>query len=178
MPLRRPLLAAAASLVLLVGCDSGAPPVAPTAPATVVDGDPGAALAAGGSVQRRLERAAEGLLYTSESDYPFEYFEAPARLDGPLTVAGFRAAAGVPADSLVEELSLDAFFARHIELVDPADPAAQALVPEYERLKAVIRRSVDDARVFRVGRILIRCYLVGTDGDGRVVGLTTFAVET
>ena len=175
MRFRRALLAACLLPVsLLAAC---APDAAPTAPPP--GGPPVAtAVASGESIQRRLERAADGLLYTSESDYPFEYFAAAASADPPLTVAGFRDAVGVPADSLVEEISLDAFFARHIEAADPGDPVAQALVPRYERLKRTLERAVREPRVFRVGRVLIRCYVVGTDGAGNVVGLTTFAVET
>ena len=176
MPLRRTLLATCLLPVcLLAAC---APHAAPTAPAPPGSAPRVATMAGGESIQRRLERAADGLLYTSESDYPFEYFFTPATVEAPLTIASFREAVSVPADSAVEELSLDAFFARHIEAADPNDPAAQALVPRYERLKSTLERAVHDPRVFRVGRILIRCYVVGTDAAGNVVGLTTFAVET
>jgi len=84
----------------------------------------------------------------------------------------------VPAGEVVEARTLDDFFARHIERVDPNDAVAVALVPRYERLKRTIRTSVRDARVFRVGTIAIRCYVVGLDPWGNVVGLATTAVET
>lgn len=130
------------------------------------------------AVRRLLERAAEGLLYTSESDYPFTFYSQPARTSPPLTVGAFRHAAGVPADSLVEEVSLDAFFARHIERVDPSDPVAVALVPRYVALKLALRATVRDPRVFRVGRVAVRCYVVGVDAFGNVTGLETVAIET
>ena len=38
--------------------------------------------------------------------------------------------------------------------------------------------SVRGARVLRVGRIAVRCYIVGLDGGGNVVGLATTAIET
>lgn len=176
MPVRRALVPACLlSAALLAGCG---PDAAPTAPAPLPGGAAVATLAGGESIQRRLERAADGLLYTSESDYPFEFFAAPAAVDGPLTIASFRHAVGLAADSAVDEISLDAFFARHIEGADPNDPVAQELVPRYERLKSTLERAVRHPRVFRVGQILIRCYVVGTDAAGNVVGLTTFAVET
>lgn len=130
------------------------------------------------ATRRRLERAAAGLLYTSESDYPFDYVFFAADERPSLTEAAFRAAAGVPADSVVEERSLDDFFARHIERVDPADSVAVALVPRYRALKRTIRASVRGVRVFRVGQIAIRCYVVGIDARGNVVGLATTAIET
>lgn len=130
------------------------------------------------TVRLRLERASAGLLYLSESDYPFTFYHRPARTTAPLTIAAFRAAAGVPADSLVEEVSLDDFLTRHIERVDPSDSAALALVPRYRALKRALRETVRAPRVFRVGRIAIRCYLVGVDAFGNVTGLETVAIET
>jgi hypothetical protein len=129
-------------------------------------------------VRRQLERAADGLLYTSETDHPFAYVHRAGPAPTPLTVAAFRAAFAVPDDVAVEELSLDDFLARHIERVDPNDPVAVALVPRYRQLRETLRRSVRAARVFRVGRIANDCYLVGTDASDDVVGLATLAVET
>jgi hypothetical protein len=130
------------------------------------------------ATRHRLEEAAAGLLYTSESDYPFDYVFLAAAAAPPLDEAAFRAAAAVPAGEVVEARTLDDFFARHIERVDPNDAVAVALVPRYERLKRTIRTSVRDARVFRVGTIAIRCYVVGVDPWGNVVGLATTAIET
>ena len=130
------------------------------------------------AVRRRLERAAGGLLYTSESDHPFEYVFLAAELPGPVTGPAFHRAAGLADGTPVEERTLDDFFAGHIERVDPNDSAAVALVPRYRALKRTLATAVRGARVFRVGRVVIRCYLVGTDARGNVVGLATTAVET
>lgn len=130
------------------------------------------------ATRERLERAADGLVYTSESDYPFEYLFQPASIRGALTVARFRRAMRIHPAERVEQRSLNAFLARHIERVDPEDLAAQALIPRYEKLAATMRAALRDVRVYRVGTILIRCYLVGTDDAGNVVGLSTWAVET
>ena len=73
---------------------------------------------------------------------------------------------------------IDDFFARHIERVDPYDDVAVALVPRYRVLRETIRHAVREPVVFRVGRIAIDCYVVGTDWEGNVVGLTTVAIET
>lgn len=175
-----PTLAATALLAAVQGCTDrlAATEPAPRLALTQAAADAQGTAFARDATRRRLERAAAGLLYTSESDYPFDYVFFPATASAPLTVAAFRDAAGVPTDSLVEELTLDAFFARHIERVDPNDAAAVALVPRYRALKRTIRASVRGARVFRVGRIAIRCYVVGVDARGNVVGLATTAIET
>ena len=131
-----------------------------------------------GVVRYVLEQASAGLTYTSESDRPFVWYQRPGPVALPLSVEGFRAALALPAEVPVETRDLDAFFARHIELVDPADSAAVALVPRYVALRQAIRDVLRAPVVFRVGRIAIDCYIVGLDRAGNLVGLTTVAVET
>jgi hypothetical protein len=62
--------------------------------------------------------------------------------------------------------------------VDPEDAAAAALVPRFEELKRTLRTAARDVRVFRVGRVAVRCFIVGVDAHGNVVGLATTAIET
>ncbi len=125
-----------------------------------------------------LADAAAGLLYTSESDYPFEPFTFANGSAADLTPSGFLARLGLPDATLIEEWTLDRFFARHIEQASAADAHAQALRPRYEALKRAIVSALRDVRVFRVGEIQVRCYVAGLDADGHVSGLATTAVET
>ena len=145
-----------------------------------------------------LERAARDLTYTSESDYPFVWFfqyVARTQVDATepvleedlvnpgaspraLSVEEFRTLLEVPTTEQVDVVSLDAFFSRHIENVDSADPVAVALVPRYLALRETLRGTLDEVQVFRAGRIVIRCYIVGIDRDGNLAGLTTTAIET
>jgi hypothetical protein len=178
------------AVALLAACALADQPTAPDAGSVVGEegaapqalvvpspGGPGAGVPA--SLTRlALERAASGLLYTSESDYPFTYFFHSGPAPTPITVAAFRTALALAPDTPVEVVSLDEFFARHIERVDPADAVAVALVPRYRLLRETIRHAVRQPRVFRVGRIAIECYIVGTDRAGNIVGLTTVAIET
>ena len=131
-----------------------------------------------GVARLRLEQAAQGLTYTSESDYPFTWWFHARPVGEPLGVDAFRAALGLAPTVRVEVRELDDFFARHIEWVDPYDATAVALVPRYERLRETVREVLRDPRVFRVGRIAIDCYIVGFDRAGNLVGLRTVAIET
>lgn len=138
-----------------------------------------AAAAAPTAVLRaRLERPANGLLYTSESDYPFTWFFAAGPANAPLDSATMRSVLRADASVPIDTVSLEQFFARHIERVDPGDAAAVALVPRYRRLRQTLRSTLPNIRVFRVGLIEVHCYLVGTDSAGNVVGLSTIAIET
>ena len=128
---------------------------------------------------RELEQATDGLLYSSESDRPFEpFFLAGGGARWPVAAAEFAALVGARAGEKVEERTLDRFLANHIEASDPSDARTQELRPRYEALKALLKQRLRDARVFRVGQVEIRCYLVGEDGRGNLAGLTTVAVET
>ncbi|MEO8334368.1 MAG: nuclease A inhibitor family protein [bacterium] len=131
--------------------------------------------------RKQLELAAWGLLYTSESDYPFVYVRRNGIMRSPTaapTIAEFRALFGISANTPVEIITLDTFFARHIERVDPADDVAQALVPRYMNLRETLRTSLSQVVVYRVGAIAIDCYVVGFNANGDLEGMTTISIET
>ena len=125
----------------------------------------------------RLEAAAAGLFYTSEGDAPFEYVELGAADGSALTAESFARLAGIAPGTRVEEVTLERFFAGHIEASDPADPQGVALRERYRTLRETLRGSLDDVRVFRVGDVEIRCYAVGRAGKA-IAGLATTAWET
>jgi hypothetical protein len=127
-------------------------------------------------LRRAVEEAADGLVYTSESDRPFEWFELP-RTDWPLAAEDFARAMGAAPGTRLEERDLDEFFKRHIETSDPYDQRAQEVRPRYEAFRELLRRGLRDVRVYRVGNIEVACYIVGGTDDG-VVGVRTVAVET
>jgi hypothetical protein len=126
-----------------------------------------------------LERASSGLVYSSESDRPFEFFSVPfAGIGGPPATEDFRALLGIDADTRIEVRSLADFFARHTDTSDPYDQRAQQIRPRYEALVALLRKRLRAVQVYRVGRIQVHCYVVGDDGRGNLAGLHTVAVET
>jgi hypothetical protein len=143
--------------------------------------------------REHLERAAAGLLYSSESDYPLQFFSLPCAGEGDLTPAGFLVRLGVsqqfidefnvPIDRLVEERPLDGFFPSSADLAgyygtDPSDPKVVAESKRFRRLEAALRKRLKGVRVLRVGYVEIRCYIVGRTVDGDLAGLVTTAIET
>ncbi|HYW09362.1 MAG TPA: nuclease A inhibitor family protein [Longimicrobium sp.] len=125
-----------------------------------------------------VETAAAGLLYTSEGDHPLTWFTLPGgAATWPMDAATFAASAGAPA-APAEEVSIDRFFARHIESADPADAGMQGVRPRFEALKSLLSNKLRDTRVFRLGSVDVQCYVVGDDGAGNVAGVRTVSVET
>ena len=128
-----------------------------------------------------LGAAADGLSYGSESDRPFTPVLVPRdRLPhaGRLTPQEVAEAAGAADRRRVEARTADDFLARHLFPADPSDDAAAALRPRYEALLALLRQHLVDLSAVRMGRIEIRCWLVGRDREGNLVGLETIAIET
>jgi hypothetical protein len=130
-------------------------------------------------LRQRLEQAAEGLVYSSEGDYPFEFFFLPMNgSEELLDEQRFAALVGAPPDTPVRLNTLDRFLSNHIETSDPWDVETQRIRPRYERLKALLQENLRDVCVFRVGEIQIRCYIAGWDEQGNLTGLATTAIET
>jgi hypothetical protein len=130
------------------------------------------------ALRARLETAAEGLTYGSESDRPFHFFFLPGAGDRPPGADAFAQSIGAEAGAPREERDLDDFFARHTETSDPHDAEAQRIRPRYEALREMLRNELRWTTVYRVGRIEVRSYVVGGDGRGNLAGLQTVAVET
>lgn len=129
------------------------------------------------AVRARLERAADGLLFLSEIDAPFEYVELTGIPDGEIAADVVARAIG-ERDAPVETRSLNDFLAGHIEHPDPADRVAQENVAGFRALQAALTESLSDVRVFRVGEVDVRYYVIGRTAEGRVAGLLTRGLET
>ena len=145
------------------------------------------------SLREELEKAAAGLRYTSESDYPFQFFTLPAEGENDLTPQGFLNRLGVsqqfldeinlPIDRLIEERTLDGFFPTEDALAgyqgtDTSDPKVVAESKRFRKLEAVLRKRLRGVKVLRVGQVEIRCYIAGFDEHGAISGLVTTAIET
>lgn len=159
----------------------------------VTSSGPGATKSSVAKVRTDLEKAANGLSQTSESDYPYRFFTLPVLDDDDLTIDGFLRSLGLsqqfvddislPVDKLIEERKLEDFFPTIEDLAayqgtDTKDPEVIALSKRYRKLESVLRKHLGEVKVFRVGSISIRCFIVGRDKNGDFAGLQTSVVET
>jgi len=131
------------------------------------------------TLREELERANAGLVYSSESDRPFEFFSRHyAGRSSPPQPAEFARLVGAKDAAPAEQRSLTDFFARHTATSDPYDSEAQKIRPRYEALMRLLSTRIRDARVYRLGKIEIQCYIAGLDGAENLAGLKTVAIET
>ena len=109
-----------------------------------------------------LKRATAGLFVMSESDYPFEII----RWDGQavtITPAYLRSISGVPPDSPIQEIEVDDFF---------------RVSGEFRKLANLLKDSLTDLRVYKVGTINIPVYILGRSAEGNWLGVSTRLVQT
>src|SRR5476651_415785 len=131
------------------------------------------------TLRAALEGAANGLLYGSESDRPFEFvrFTGDRRSVAALTPTDVELLVGA-AGSPASEMPLGRYLEQHITAFDPADARSVELAPRYRALLATLRKSFLVLRVFRVGEVEIRVIALGNDREtGELAGLSTVAIE-
>ena len=119
-----------------------------------------------------LARAADGLWYMSESDYPLE----PVRLEGPDEPSHerLRELANADADARVETRSPEEFFrdAAAVRAGERPTPAS------FGGLLRALGENLTDIRVYRVGAVNIPVYVLGRSAGGSWLGVSTRVVET
>ena len=124
-------------------------------------------------ILNELARAVEGLFYMSESDYPFQ----TVIVEG-LTPALLRETAGAAVGARVETRDPDDFFARASAVRMSPGAGGRAEPASLHDLLRVLRMNLKDVRVYRVGEVQIRAYVLGKAPSGSWLGLSTILVET
>ena len=112
-----------------------------------------------------LQAAAQGLLYPSETDAPFDVFRwKPTGTDAAKDVLAH-------ATKLrgIEEIPVAAFF----DELDESDDA-----PRFRALRKVMESSLSGLKVYRIGSIEVEVFVIGKARSGDWVGLHTISVET
>jgi hypothetical protein len=126
---------------------------------------------------QELQQAINGLLYSSESDLPFEGVHW-ARQEPTLTDTDLRSLVGKSPDAHVEEVGLDEFFHDLIQDQEWHDAEDKMTVERYRNLLAVLKKKLKDPKVFKIGEVKIDIFIVGRTTDGEWAGIKTQAVET
>lgn len=128
------------------------------------------------AIVKALQKATDGLLFMSESDYPFDvlYWRQPG---GSPSVARIAALTGEDA-SVVEERSVDAFFDGAATPQDWHSPEDLQTVRRYQELVALLKAKLRKLKVYRFGTIQIHAYVVGVTSAGNWVALKTTQIET
>lgn len=124
----------------------------------------------------RLRQLSKGLLWMSESDYPFEtiYWKN----QGNLTKKKLLQLSGHDLNTLVEVEQLNRFFVLAIKEQDWHEQEKKAEVKRYRVLLDFLKNYLRDIKVYRVGEVEIDIYIVGRTNSRNLAGLSTKAIET
>jgi hypothetical protein len=123
----------------------------------------------------KFKAATAGLLFMSESDYPFE---VSAHKDQKVSPEVLVADAGLPTDTHIEKMSVDDFFSPAIREYEGQSDEARALAARYRELISLIKQTLADPAVFKLGTINMPVYIVGSEPGGGAIWLKTRVVET
>jgi Nuclease A inhibitor-like protein len=144
------------------------------------------------SVSLTLKDASEGLLFTSESDYPLTIWELPASI-GAITTTTNDAIAVLSTvvpmeraeERVVETSDLSWFFDRYTEPQDWWEASHLKLQSRWQAIRSTVETELSDIQVLRIGQSSnwglfgsIHIFVFGRALDGTIIGLHTITVET
>ena len=124
----------------------------------------------------KIKEASEGLLYRSESDYPFElvHISAPsAALEQE-----FISASNKGTDTKVETVTLEYFFRNMVKIYPDAIAEQEMMALKYKNLQDVLQHELQDVTVYRIGEVQVDVFIIGQLPDNSYGGLRTKVVET
>ena len=125
---------------------------------------------------QQFKTATDGLLFMSESDYPFEIHDWK---DLPqVTPDHLKQLAGLPADTPIEETTVDNFFRPAVRNYEGQSETARSTSERYRQLLQLIRDNLTDVTVYKLGRINMPVFIVGKTRSGSWMALSTRVVET
>lgn len=123
-----------------------------------------------------LKELTEGLLFMSESDFPFEIVGWKGSIE--ISPQFLRGLTGQAEDAPVEILSVDDFFGVAMSEEGWRSDEGRTEAKKYRALVQYLKNNLDELKVYRVGEIKIPVYIVGRSKTGNWLGISTQMVET
>ncbi len=125
-------------------------------------------------ISDRLSLLSKGLLFPSESEYPLEPFIWEKTT---LSIKEILIRSGKNCDTPIATLTLEDFFASVVTEENWFDTQDREIAHRFRDLKRAIASNLENVQVFRVGKVEIEVYIVGTINSD-LVGLKTTVIET
>jgi Nuclease A inhibitor-like protein len=126
----------------------------------------------------KLHQASWGLLWMSESDYPFEVFTWTREKQEIMNTKVCLEKIAQSPDTLVRVIDIDEFFKVATTEQDWHDTQERKTVEKYRDLVGILKQNLENLQVYLVGEINIDAYIVGLLPWGDWGGLSTKIVQT
>lgn len=124
--------------------------------------------------KQQLLTTSAGMLFPSESDEPFFWFEST--LTALPAASNFAQKVGHKGEK-AERLEPSAFFGKYTRLEPWMDSGQQSFALKMQKLQQVYAQASTKLAVYRIGTVQVHIYMVAVV-SGRVVGLQTLSIET
>jgi hypothetical protein len=125
-----------------------------------------------------LKENSKGLLFPSESDYPFEPFLWEGKSGAKLPPENLLARKGYPPNTPVKTLTLARFFQPATKEEAWHNAEERKTAQRFQGLVKTLKQYLKSITVFKVGTITVDVYIVGKTKTGDLAGLSTKVVET
>ncbi len=126
------------------------------------------------SFKKQVENALNGLVYISETDSEFFFFDGAKASE----VSADELLRQIGKKDQVEEKGFYDLFDRLTEHKDWFGEEEKQMADKFSKLKKLLAENLVQKKVFRVGKIKLDIYIVGLDSDDNLKGVRTIAVET
>lgn len=124
----------------------------------------------------KLAKMCEGLIYMSETDAEFTVYKGAKNetLSKETMLAQINGSPNVAC----EEQNFDNFFLRLTTCKDWFGEFEKQKAKQFGKLQDLLKTNLKNLKIFRIGKIQIDIYIVGTDSENNTIGLKTKSVET
>jgi hypothetical protein len=124
----------------------------------------------------RITKAANGLFFSSEADYPLEPFVWTDTT--PFSSEALYKLTTLPPTTPVTKEDIDDFFAPMLNPASGDSPQARKRMNRVLKLIRLLRQYLADLAVYKIGSVEMPTFIVGKLADGTIAGLRTTVVET
>lgn len=131
-----------------------------------------------GNTLEKLKKAAEGLYFMSESDFPFETVGFKPEKPEASTEENLLKSQNLPAGTTIEKQELTYFLRNQTRDLPEFGPEEKARAQKFRELESLFKNEIPDIAVYRIGQVQIDAFLIGKLPDGSLGGLKTRLIET
>lgn len=129
-------------------------------------------------IESELKEAADGLLMMSETDAPFEFYQAENFKDEELNEDTVLKLAAMPAEYPFEEIELGYFLRNMTHARPETGEEGMKQAKRFQHLEKKLHELLQDVKVYRIGEANKLVLILGRTPDGEIAGLKTMVVET
>jgi hypothetical protein len=129
------------------------------------------------NIAQKLSEATEGLLFSSEGEYPFEVKVWRGQAKEDFSSADLLAIWGHPEGTPVKLVDVDTFFKRATEEKEWHSEVEKLNIKKFRELLERLKSNLENLQVLKVGEFELDVHVLGTV-DSDIVGLSTKVIET